>query len=135
MSETTNRGRRSSPSSTRRRNRSAACRSRRTWTNMSTTGFSWSTARQSRCFLPLSFRCTTSGCHFPAARPPGASTGPDVRHHRRLASSLTVEPYAPLRQQILSLAVAQGKAVGEPHGRAANVGREPGAPVERVAGG
>src|SRR3954464_4958959 len=46
-----------------RNSRLAACLSRRRWTRTSSTMPSWSTARQSQCFLPAILRTISSKCH------------------------------------------------------------------------
>src|SRR3954466_13334526 len=46
-----------------RSKRLAARLSRRLWTSTSSTMPSWSTARQSQCFLPAIFTATSSRCH------------------------------------------------------------------------
>src|SRR4051794_5023627 len=47
-----------------RSRRLAARLSRRRWTKTSSTTPSWSTARQSQCFVPLIIRHTSSRCHL-----------------------------------------------------------------------
>jgi len=59
----------------------------------------------SSLFFPLLFSCTSSRCHFPAAgrrwrRSPAAKAGPNMRHHRRMASSLTWTPRAASRSSL-----------------------------------
>src|SRR3954451_24485925 len=58
-----------------RSKRLAAFLSRRLWTRTSSTTPSWSTARQSQCFVPLIIRHTSSRCHMWTAP---CSQGDDV---------------------------------------------------------
>src|SRR3982751_271089 len=85
------RGPRVCPFSSLRSRRLAACLSRRLWTKTSSTTPSWSTARQSQCFLPPIIRHTSSRCHLSPV--PGsrrriwlAKACPNLRAHWRTVS-------------------------------------------------
>src|SRR4051794_170631 len=102
-----------------RSRRLAARLSRRFWTRTSSTIPSWSTARQSQCFVPLIIRPTSSRCHSS----PGqgslrriwlAKSCPNVRGP--LAHGLVAHGDARSGQHLFPHAHAERKAEVEPNG-------------------
>src|SRR5271165_6888128 len=82
-----------------RNKRLAAFLSRRLWTRTSRTKPSWSTARQSQCFLPAMVMTTSSRCHLSPRRGARrrmrlANSRPNFRPHWRIVSYVTEMPRA-----------------------------------------
>src|SRR5215208_2551022 len=102
-----------------RSRRLAACLSRRLWTKTSSTTPSWSTARQSQCFVHMIIRHTSSRCHLSPAW--GSRRRIWLANNlaelaRPLAHGLVAHTDTAGRQHVFHHAQAERKAEVEPHG-------------------